>query len=64
MHDIWHIIVKMTCNDLPLTFTRGYITATRAMVEAMRTSEVRRLILCHSWYTEAASRSQAMFLIR
>ena len=57
-------IVKTTFHNLCLTITRGYITATRAMVEAMRTSEVRRLILCHSWYTEAASRSQAMFLIR
>ena len=34
------------------------------MVSAMRACGVKRLVLCHSWYTEEASRSQAMFLIR
>ena len=43
---------------------RGYTEATRAMVSAMREVGVRRLVLCHSWYTEEASRGQAMFLIR
>jgi len=42
----------------------GYTDATNAMVTAMRSSSVSRLVLCHSWYTEEASRSQAMFLIR
>ena len=43
---------------------RGYTEATQAMVSAMREVGVKRLVLCHSWYTEEASRSQAMFLIR
>ena len=42
----------------------GYTEATQAMVSAMREVGVKRLVLCHSWYTEEASRSQAMFLIR
>ena len=45
-------------------FIRGYTEATQAMVSAMREAGVRRLVLCHSWYTEEASRGQAMFLIR
>ena len=43
---------------------RGYTEATQAMVSAMRELGVKRLVLCHSWYTEETSRSQAMFLIR
>ena len=42
----------------------GYTEATQAIVTAMREAGVKRLVLCHSWYTEEASRGQAMFLIR
>ena len=42
----------------------GYTEATQAMVSAMRDAGVKRLVLCHSWYTEEASRSQAISRIR
>ena len=38
--------------------------ATKAMVSAMKSSSVTRLVMCHSWYTEEASRGQAVFFIR
>lgn len=38
--------------------------ATKAMMTAMKASSVTRLVMCHSWYTEEASRGQAVFFIR
>ena len=55
---------ECVCLTIDHCLIRGYTEATRAMVSAMREAGVRRLVLCHSWYTEEASRSQAMFLIR
>ena len=34
------------------------------MIKAMREVSVSRIVMCHSWYTQQESRSQAMFLIR
>jgi len=42
----------------------GYTTATKGIVEAMRGNGQKRLVLCHSWYTEMESRGQAIFFIR
>ena len=55
---------ECVCLTIDHCLIRGYTEATRAMVSAMREVGVRRLVLCHSWYTEEASRGQAMFLIR
>jgi len=46
------------------TGVTGYTNATKSIVEAMKAKEMKRLVICHSWYTEEQSRSQAMFLIR
>jgi len=42
----------------------GYMEATKAIVSAMKSSSVSRLVVCHSWYTEEESRGKASFLIR
>merc|ERR1712106_1038998 len=42
----------------------GYMEATKAIVSAMKSSSVSRLVLCHSWYTEEESRGKAWFIIR
>jgi len=46
------------------TGVTGYTDATKGIVDAMKSNNIKRLVLCHSWYTEENSRSQAMFLIR
>jgi len=42
----------------------GYTTATKAIVGAMRSNGLKRLVVCHSWYTNLESRGQAIFFIR
>jgi len=42
----------------------GYTKATKEIVEAMRGNELKRLITCHSWYTEEASRGEGPWFIR
>ncbi|XP_023332321.1 flavin reductase (NADPH) isoform X1 [Eurytemora carolleeae] len=42
----------------------GYINATKSIVAAMKKNGLKRLVLCHSWYTDPESRGEAIFLIR
>jgi len=42
----------------------GYTRATESIVEAMKSHEMKRIIICHSWYTELESRGQAVWFIR
>jgi len=42
----------------------GYLEVTKNVVAAMKANNIKRLVVCHSWYTEQESRGQAFFLIR
>jgi len=42
----------------------GYTKVTKEIIEAMRSNELKRLIVCHSWYTDEASRGEAPWYIR
>jgi len=42
----------------------GYLEVTKVAVEAMKEHGIKRLVVCHSWYTEEASRAQAPFILR
>ena len=57
-------ILQNTSQTEKLIVSRGYMEATKAMMTAMKASSVTRLVMCHSWYTEEASRGQAIFFIR
>lgn len=46
------------------TGVTGYTKATQAVVEAMKSLGIKRIIMCHSWYTELESRGQAAWFIR
>eukprot|EP00397_Hematodinium_sp_SG-2012_P044370 GEMP01049545.1.p1 GENE.GEMP01049545.1~~GEMP01049545.1.p1 ORF type:complete len:218 (+),score=41.70 GEMP01049545.1:236-889(+) len=42
----------------------GYTDATKAMVGAMKSNKIKRLVLCHSWYTTEESQGNAPFFLR
>jgi biliverdin reductase/flavin reductase len=42
----------------------GYTTATKGIVEAMRSNGLKRLVACHSWYTDEKSRGEAPWFLR
>merc|ERR1712080_444326 len=41
----------------------GYLEVTKTVVEAMKERGTKRLVVCHSWYTEEASRAEAPFIL-
>jgi biliverdin reductase/flavin reductase len=42
----------------------GYTKATQAIVEGMQANNVKRFVMCHSWYTEEKSRGEAPWYLR
>ncbi|XP_023332322.1 flavin reductase (NADPH) isoform X2 [Eurytemora carolleeae] len=54
--------IKMTHENLKVV--TGDVFNTESIVAAMKKNGLKRLVLCHSWYTDPESRGEAIFLIR